>query len=167
MRIFTLFFVSVLLFSCKQNDNIDGINESDRFKAAVYLSAGDNYPLFNKSGTPTFFNLGRIIKPENTNHNTIILSERKSKGTKLNILPLASLSFNEDTVRHHYIISTLDHEDYSYLNNTDKDFLVDHLELQSNLENWFLSQCAEFKCREFKWENKYQTLLKLQNNTNK
>ena len=64
MRIFTLFFVSVVLFSCKQNDNIDGINESDRFKAAVYLSAGDNYPLFNKSGTPTFFNLGRIIKPK-------------------------------------------------------------------------------------------------------
>ncbi len=158
----TVLFIFLILFCACQDEQVKANKTDDQtIKAAVFLSAGENYPLFNELGIPTFFNLGRIIKPNDTELQTIILSERKSKGSKINIIPMAMFSFEKDTSQFEFIISTTANHESDRLGLNYNDFLLKNYHTQMNIENWFLSQCPENACRNFKWDNNYKALLKI------
>jgi len=156
----------LIQLSCSKSGNKSRSSETKDIRAAVYLSAGDNYPLFNELDIPTFFNLGKIITDSKRDLNTIILSERKTKGSKMNIKPIALFSFEQDTVLFQYIVSINADNTVNKIGSNYNDFLINNHKTQSNIENWFSSQCPESSCKTFKWENTYKALLEINQTEN-
>jgi len=156
-----LIIMVLLIGACDTDRKRQKREEDNTIRAAVFLSAGDNYPPFNSLGIPTFFNIGRIIKPGDGSLLTLILCERKSKGTRLSVTPLALLSFEKDTTTFKFIISTDASESNSYLGTEKNDFLIQNYQTQMNIENWFASQCSDGRCSNFRWDNRYKALLEI------
>ena len=147
--------------SCNNVNKKNGPIEEEEIRAAVYLSAGDNYPLFNELGIPTFFNLGKVISGSDVDLNTIILSSRLNKGSKLNIRPIALFSFERDTIAYDYIISVNAAELNENIGLDFNDFLLKNYKTQNSIETWFSSQCPDYECRNFKWQNAYKAMLEI------
>jgi len=147
--------------SCSDSDKRSREAEPAEIRAAVYLSAGDIYPLFNELDVPTFFNLGKVISGTEKDINTIILSERAKKGSKMDIRPLALFSFDRDTVHYNYIVSVPADQTNERIGVDFNDFLLKNYKTQNNIENWFSSQCPDYTCRNFRWDNTYKALLEI------
>lgn len=167
LQLTTTLIVLLLLTACNQNKVADNRSESRSIKAAVFLSAGENYPIFNESGLPTFFNIARILSESGQEMPTLILSDRLNKGAKVDLIPLASFSFNRDTTEYKYIVSTIDGSPLAKEDESGHEFLINHVNIQNSLEMWFRSQCPDWTCKEFHWHNKYATLMSLQTKTGK
>ncbi|MBT8232939.1 MAG: hypothetical protein HKO66_05365 [Saprospiraceae bacterium] len=138
--------------SPKATDVDDGI-----ISTRIFLSAGEIYPIFNNLNVPTFFNIGKVNDLTSKNLNVLILGEKKSKGVKLSVHPIALLSFNQDTVHYKYIISV--DPSNKKINHEYNSFLLNDHEMQSTIESWFKSQCNN--CTEFNWTNSYKALLEI------
>lgn len=143
--------------SCDSSERKTTENKkSSDISANVFLSAGEQYPLFDNLNIPTFFNLGKVNS--NKDLNTIILDKKLKKGSKVNIKPIALFTFEQDTVLHSYMVSvSVSNEKIKTSYN---DFLMDNIKIQSAIEDWFDAQCGRDRCRNFKWENSYKAYLK-------
>jgi hypothetical protein len=161
------FILLIIILLCSCNKGSEKVREegSSNYKAAVFLSAGENYPLFDHLGIPTFFNMGRLIVESDKNLKCIILDKRLSKGSRINIKPIALFQFQQDTVYHDFIIATNANNNHPSLSDDYHQFITQNYHLQQGIENWFAAQCKDQHCKNFKWQNTYKTLLFIRNNT--
>lgn len=148
-------------FSCTSEKIKKEKIQSGFLNARVYLSAGDINPLFNELNVPSFFNLAKVESTKGNDVNSVVLGEKKSKGHKLSISPIALLSFNQDTLVYKYVIA-VDSEN-ERISHEYNDFLMNNYYLQQSIESWFKSQCPSNSCNSFKWENTYKALLEVNN----
>ncbi len=159
---YLLVILAVLWTSCGPNDaveKVENIEVQSEFKAKVKTIAGEvlNDDVFNK--VPVFFNIGSFSLEENQEFETIILSDKLSKGKVLNIKPVSLLTFNKDTIQQKYIISVpVDslqnvYDIYSYHDLSQKQFQTKFL-----IEDWFRANCALGLCSKFEWKSEVQAL---------
>lgn len=159
MRRIVYFCFALFIIACQNPSEQGSKTEEETIKAAVYLSSGDNYPLFNSLGIPTFFNIARVINQGEKPLDAIILSERENKGSKVSIVPLALFSFEKDTTLFEYIVCIPAETENPYIGSNYNDFLLKNQEIQSGIEDWFAAQCKDAVCRNFRWESAYKALL--------
>ncbi len=159
-----LFIFTFALIGCSESRVNIPYSEGGDLTAAIYLSAGDLDPKFNTLNIPTFFNLGKIVQEEGINAKTILLSKREATGNRIDIIPIALFSFEQDTIQFSYIISVPKADMNSQIGRNYNDFLLKNYKTQSNIENWFSSQCPDNTCKNFRWDNTYKALLQLQSN---
>lgn len=163
---FLLVVLSFFFASCGNNDAIEKVQHIEvqsEFKAKVKAVAGDviNDEAFNT--VPIFFNVGGLSLSENQEFETIILSDRLSKGKILNIKPISLLTFKKDTSQQNYIISVpVDslqnvYEIYSYHDLSQKQFQTKFL-----IEDWFRANCKLGLCSKFEWKSEVQALKLVQ-----
>ncbi len=148
-----------MLFGCNR-PKIKSVNDqTGTLNVNVFLSAGEIYSAFSDVDVPTFFNLGKVEMESGFDINSIVLGEKKSKGVKLSVHPVALLSFNQDTTIHKFVVAIdsgntkIEHEYNS--------FLLNNYTMQATIENWFKSQSIERGCDNFKWDNAYKALLEV------
>lgn len=163
MRAVFLIFI-IAITSCQKKQEARTETTGGKTRAAVFLSAGDIYPGFDRVPVTSFFNIGRILTDKSSGPNAIILSKGLRKGSRIDIEPLAFLSFTRDTMRYKYIISTPSDEQNPMLSSNYNDLLNNNMSLQSMIENWFIMQSPENSCRNFEWQNTYKALLEINRN---
>jgi len=155
----TLIMAICVVFSCN-GPNVEAQKEREgTFSAKVIIPAGDIYPRFNNLDIPTFFNVAKISSNSGVEINSIIFGEKKSKGVKLSVYPVALLNFTLDTMKYKFVISV--DANNTKIKTDYNSFLINNYNLQSSLENWFKSQCAPKDCNNFIWDNAYKALLEV------
>lgn len=147
--------------SCNVEKVTPKVKNTGGLAARVYLPAGEIHPSFNKLDVPTFFNLAKISSEKDEDINAIVLGEKRSKGFKLSIYPIALFSFQKDTSSFKYVVAVDASNDK--INREYNAFLMNDYHMQQAVESWFKSQCSDHECKSFKWENKYKALLEVSN----
>jgi len=131
-------FLAFLLASCadKPESVAEAIKIKSEYKAKVNSTAGDFFEDDAFKPMPIFFNIGSMKINEETNAETIILSDKLTKGKTIDIKPISLLRFIHD---YH-------------------DFSQKQYQIKFLLEDWFRGNCKLGRCSKFEWQSEVQAL---------
>jgi hypothetical protein len=156
---FVVFIAFCIVLSCNKPKAKFVNDQTGTLNVKVFLSAGEIYSAFSDVDVPTFFNLAKVETESKIDINSIVLGEKKSKGVKLSVHPVALLSFNQDTIIHKFVVS-IDSENLK-IEHEYNSFLLNNYNMQATIENWFKSQSIDRGCDNFKWDNAYKAFLEV------
>ncbi len=158
-------FVLIFMACSGKNEEKTSPQESEGLiSTRVIIPAGDIYPDFSNLGIPTFFNVGTVeqkMKPS-VAYKSIILGKRLDKGHTISVNPIALFSFNQDTIKHNYLLSTHKQRSNARIGKEYIDFMSKNNELQVTIENWFRAQCGFSSCDSYMWSDTYRAFLNLE-----
>ena len=149
------------LASCNEKEVTiaEAIEVKSDYKAKISTSAGEIFENEAFKPMPIFFNMGSVRISENKKVETIILSDKLSKGKTVDIKPIGLFRFNKDSVMNNFMISVpadstknvLDV--YSFHDLSQKQYQIKFL-----IEDWFRGNCKLGKCSKFEWQSEVQAL---------
>ncbi len=151
----------MLVASCTETPSsvAKAIEIKSDYKAKINASAGDYFEDDAFKPMPIFFNVGTMDINESTSAETIILSDKLSKGKTVKIKPVSLLRFEKDTAFNNYIISVPADSTKNVLNIHDyHDFSQEHYQIKFLLEDWFRGNCKLGRCGNFEWQSEVQAL---------
>jgi len=145
------------------------ISEDGSFKVKISISAGDDYfkttPQDTFSFTPYPYNYGEIKNDGKQQLSCLVLSNRLSKNSRIDVVPIGLLNYEEFGEKKKLIITIPRDEDRRVVAAKDLlDLVSKYPAIKSMIQDWTLGKCGMGCAKLISWEDANAAGLWIQRN---
>ena len=162
-------FVLLLVACGEKGGKLGKISEDGSYEVKINISAGDDYyEIVNQdtfSFTPYPYNFGSIRSNTETELSCLVLSNRLSKNSRIKILPIGLLNYQERGQSKKLIIGVPRDSDKRVIKSVELfDLVAKYPAIKNIIQEWTLGKCG-IGCSKFlSWEDESAASLWVQRN---
>lgn len=167
----TLFSLIALGFiACNAKSNESGSkNDDGSYEVSIKISAGDDYfEIIEKdtfSFTPYPYNFGEIKNGGPIELSCLVISNRLSKNSRINVIPIGLLNYMEFDEQKKLIIAVPRDKDDRVVKVTDLlDLVARYPSIKNMIQDWTVGKCGVGCAKFLSWDDKNAAGLWIQRN---